>query len=269
MTLPISIDLLPPGVTSPTLGDMIETTGTAEFNDALMDHLRSTCDAEYCAGYRIGPAAPEMVSGDSVAHTRVSHYMRRALWTKDPSINYARTQLTGRQAMLIRMDVAHIHDPVTRELVWPKIRERVVIAARGRGGIFGISVMREGSRLFTATEIERLRSSAELSIALLARHSELTVRGTTPSVPEIEALISHHGNLTAREVEVCARIIRGLSTTGIALDLGVSYETIKTFRKLAYRRLGIGSERELLEWWYRRRGPGGPPAAGRLILQGA
>ena len=47
--------------------------------------------------------------------------------------------------------------------------------------------------------------------------------------------------------QVCARVLYGLTTTGIALDLGVSNETVKTFRKLAYRRLGIGSERELLQ----------------------
>lgn len=272
MTLPISIDLLPPGGKSSSgLGDMIETAGTAEFNGALMGYMRSVCDADYCAAYRIGRQAPENVAAASLTgmtlDDRLQEYMRHG-WRSDPALNYAQTRLTGRQTALMRMDVTRTHDPAIREVVWPHIRERLVIAGRGRLGTYGISIMREGSRLFTPAEVERLRASAELSISLLARHSQLSLPGTNPSVPEIEAMIRHQGRLTAREVEVCARIIRGLTTTGIALDLGVSNETIKTFRKLVYRRLGIGSERELLEWWYRRRQPGSLVARDAL-LQGA
>ena len=48
---------------------------------------------------------------------------------------------------------------------------------------------------------------------------------------------------------MCARILYGLSSVGIALDLTVSEETVKTYRKRAYQRLAIGSERELLTWY--------------------
>src|SRR5690606_16731246 len=52
-----------------------------------------------------------------------------------------------------------------------------------------------------------------------------------------------------REVEVCARILHGMSSIGIALDLGVSEETVRTYRKRSYQRLQIASERELLVWY--------------------
>jgi DNA-binding CsgD family transcriptional regulator len=48
---------------------------------------------------------------------------------------------------------------------------------------------------------------------------------------------------------VCARVLYGLSSTAIALDLDVGEETVKTYRKRAYQRLAIGSERELLNWY--------------------
>ena len=50
--------------------------------------------------------------------------------------------------------------------------------------------------------------------------------------------------LTAREADVCARIILGLSTTAIALELGGTKNTI---RRRAYERLGICSQNELFE----------------------
>jgi DNA-binding CsgD family transcriptional regulator len=58
--------------------------------------------------------------------------------------------------------------------------------------------------------------------------------------------------LPRREAEVCARILYGMSSVGIALDLSVSEETVKTYRKRAYQRLNIGSERELLTWYLAR-----------------
>jgi len=47
----------------------------------------------------------------------------------------------------------------------------------------------------------------------------------------------------------CSRILYGLSSIGISLDLGAGEESAKTYRKRAYQRLRIGSERELLHWY--------------------
>ena len=69
---------------------------------------------------------------------------------------------------------------------------------------------------------------------------------------EIESCLVVTSVLPRREVEVTARILYGPSSIGIALDLGVSEETVKTYRKRAYHRLGIGSERELLTWYLAR-----------------
>jgi DNA-binding CsgD family transcriptional regulator len=56
----------------------------------------------------------------------------------------------------------------------------------------------------------------------------------------------HEGaRLTEREADVCARIVLGMSTTGIALDLRISKNTVATLRKRAYDRLGISSQNEL------------------------
>jgi DNA-binding NarL/FixJ family response regulator len=99
--------------------------------------------------------------------------------------------------------------------------------------------------------------SAELLMSVLAKHAD--VRQSRPNVaqaltelPEIEACIVATSNLPRREAEVSARILYGLSSIGIALDLSVSEETVKTYRKRAYQRLGIGSERELLTWYLAR-----------------
>ncbi|KQU74512.1 hypothetical protein ASC75_21105 [Aminobacter sp. DSM 101952] len=52
--------------------------------------------------------------------------------------------------------------------------------------------------------------------------------------------------LTDREREVCVQVLRGLTSEGIALTLGISINTVLTYRKRAYSRLCIGSQNELM-----------------------
>lgn len=261
MTPNVPIELVPLAATSSlAMANMVETAGTERLGDALMGHLHSACGADYCAVFRVDLQAPREVAtggrdGARTAHARVEHYLQRGCWTKDPAVTYAKTQLRGLEPMLMRMDVAGLGNPQDREVVWPRIHERVVIAGRSRRGIYSISILREGRGAFTSTEIERMGRSADLLISVLAKHAELIGRGSTElgnlscSLDDIEACVKGRSNLTQREAQVCARILYGLTTTGIALDLGISNETVKTFRKLAYRRLHIGSERELLQWY--------------------
>jgi DNA-binding CsgD family transcriptional regulator len=96
-----------------------------------------------------------------------------------------------------------------------------------------------------------------LLMSVLGKHADL--RQTRPNVAqaltaleEIENCIVATNALPRREAEVSARILYGLSSVGIALDLSVSEETVKTYRKRAYQRLAIGSERELLTWYLAR-----------------
>ena len=51
--------------------------------------------------------------------------------------------------------------------------------------------------------------------------------------------------LTEREVNVCARLLTGMTQEGIARDLGLSLPTVKTYRNRAFGRLGIHFKSEL------------------------
>jgi DNA-binding CsgD family transcriptional regulator len=53
------------------------------------------------------------------------------------------------------------------------------------------------------------------------------------------------GRLSAREQQVCARALRGMSNPAIALDLGVQVSTVSTLRRRAFAKLGISTLSEL------------------------
>ena len=97
---------------------------------------------------------------------------------------------------------------------------------------------------------------ADTWLSLIAKHDRLvgSARATEPgatllgSVGDIEFRLRElMPSLTPRETEVCARILRGMSTPGIAIDLTLQEDSVATYRKRAYRRLTIGTRFELIQ----------------------
>jgi DNA-binding CsgD family transcriptional regulator len=60
-----------------------------------------------------------------------------------------------------------------------------------------------------------------------------------------ERLLRAHAGLTERELDVCTRLLQGMTQEGIACDLGLSLPTVKTYRNRAFGRLGIHFRNEL------------------------
>lgn len=58
-------------------------------------------------------------------------------------------------------------------------------------------------------------------------------------------LMRLQSELTDRELDVCARLLQGMTHEGIASDLGLSVPTVKTYRNRAFARLGIHFRNEL------------------------
>ena len=59
-------------------------------------------------------------------------------------------------------------------------------------------------------------------------------------------------SLFDREVQVCAKILAGTTTTEIAESLEVSAETILSYRKRLYLKLVVNSQHDLLSWYMKR-----------------
>ncbi len=73
-------------------------------------------------------------------------------------------------------------------------------------------------------------------VALLAPAEADTLR---------QRLLQCDAALTPRELDVCTRLLRGMTHDGIAADLGLSVPTVKTYRNRAFARLGIHFRSEL------------------------
>lgn len=254
----------PPAHTLPdALASLVDMIGHERFGPALADYLHKLCGADHFAAFRIGAeqlseVAACCVEPERTARDRVESYINQGLWRHDPAMTQAQRCANGPTPTLIHVDFSDGSYTDLRPRVYPHVRDRVLLCGRSATGVFGLSVLRADPHSpFTSDAIEQLERTASLLVSLLGKHAEF--RQSQPDVSraltalrEIEDCVAAMSELPRREAEVCARILYGLSSVGIALDLSVSEETVKTYRKRAYQRLAIGSERELLTWYLAR-----------------
>lgn len=246
-----------------TLAHLVDCIGKERFGPALATYLHSLCGADHFAAFRLGrdqlsEVAASCVQPEHTARDRVATYVNEGLWKHDPAMTEAQRCVQGRSPTIIHVDFSdHGYDDL-RPRVYPHVRDRILLCGRSASGAFGLSILRADPHAPFADEaIEKLGHAAELLVSMLAKHAD--VSQTRPDaaqaltvLAEIETCIAGTSDLPRREAEVCARILYGLSSVGISLDLSVSEETVKTYRKRAYQRLGIGSQRELLTWYLTR-----------------
>lgn len=257
--------LVSPTISKPysLLPDLIGAIGEEGFGSQLLNFLANACGAEHCAVFRfidqtpVGVAAAS-IDGTDTALRQVHIYIDRKIWKTDPLLSEA-NQLVGRiEPSLLKMDVLNLPDNELRHLVYEKehIRERILMCGDISGTRVGLSLLRSEERgPFDTAEIQNLTSISATLLSILVKHAgiclearDLSVALTTLS--EMEAcILAAPERLPRREAEVCARILYGISTAGIALDLNIGEETVMTYRKRAYQRLEIACQRELLLWY--------------------
>jgi DNA-binding CsgD family transcriptional regulator len=114
----------------------------------------------------------------------------------------------------------------------------------GRGGnaLLAVNLYRHRAQpRFSPAELDTVLDVAGTLLAVVQRHIEL---GTALATP-LQRLRQLCPALTARECDVCDRLLRGMSFDGIAADIGLSATTVKTYRNRAFERLGIHHRNEL------------------------
>ena len=165
------------------------------------------------------------------------------------------------------------------------VSERVsVVEHESDGSVFAVNFYRhQHQRPFSDRQIGAFESVAPVLLALTRKHIQLSQRpGALPAllpalaVPEAAdggtraGMQPHHAaqtlhvpqgshslpllrmrlmrlqvGLTDRELDVCARLLQGMTHEGIASDLQLGVPTVKTYRNRAFARLGIHFRNEL------------------------
>ncbi len=76
---------------------------------------------------------------------------------------------------------------------------------------------------------------------------DVTIRAAAKPVVTDDGVV-----LTPRELEVLSAVSRGVSTVGIAAELFVSYDTVKTHLRNLFKKLGVGDRAHAVSIAYQR-----------------
>ena len=125
------------------------------------------------------------------------------------------------------------------------VAERVSVVQARDDGLFAVNFYRHQHQApFSDGQMADFEALAPALLALARKHVALAEQPQdAPS--QAQRLLALQPALTPRELEVCVRLLRGMTYDGIASDLGLSLPSVKTYRNRAFDRLGIHFRNEL------------------------
>jgi DNA-binding CsgD family transcriptional regulator len=244
------------------LCEMIDTIGDVGFSGALLRFLKK-CGAAHCGLFELSSAQPRRLlyasyAGSDVARRQIDLYLQRQYWRYDPCVAEAERMIGKTSTVLIRQDISDLSSCAFRSAVYDPahVQERLFVCRSDEASCVALSMLRSDTQQpFQDSEISYISSVAETLFSVLGKHvaviaGRASMTEAFVSLDEIERCVAESGEgLTGRESQVCTRILYGLSAAGISSDLKISEETISTYRKRAYQRLGIATRQELLMWY--------------------
>lgn len=241
------------------LGDIVGAMALPGFAGVLLQRLRSVVPGTSLSVYRTGAGRrPQRYLGSSHRTPDTT----RDCWRAYMSGPYMRDQSLMQYGALMQNApmvchvTAHEVPDEHRIKVYEAhgLAERVSVVRRDPdGSVFAINLYRHLDQ--PAFRDRQLADFAELAPTILVttrKHLSLLgllvagESGLAPAPPAVrELLLAMHPRLTARELDVCERLLRGMTDEGIATELALGLPTVRTYRNRAFARLDIHLRSEL------------------------
>ncbi|GAB4120019.1 MAG: hypothetical protein Kow00104_02890 [Rhodothalassiaceae bacterium] len=235
------------------IGPLIEEIGRPGFDLALSDAGQFLCNATaalaflHLPGRMLTLAASGPGERTETATMAAFRYSSR-LWQSDPLLAADRADLEDGAESLRLIDRATLGNSPhgLRLLDYLGATHEMSLTRRIGRGYYIL-------RFYGAHPClpERIGTPMALMLSALIRHGELRKRSQPPTLrAHARALIENSLSredyrLTPREIHVLEGILTGRTMEAIGLELGIAESSVRTYRKRAYRRLGICSQSQL------------------------
>lgn len=235
----------------------VAALGTGSFASELVTALNRIVPVDHVCLMRFEDATrpPVLESASWRGGERVAEVQRAylsGLYRHDPNLSVAAQP--GAQVLVLHLFRDKLANADYRETCYRRVGllERLSVVIPGAGTLVALNLYRlESNSAFSSEEVKVIEDLAQFLAALAVKQSSMlrTLLRSRDRGDRIGALLARlqalDGRLTARERDVLARILVGMSSEGIALDLGIGLNTVLTYRKRAYGRLRITSQAEL------------------------
>lgn len=236
-----------------TLAGLVHDLGTPAFPESL---FRAACEwatPEHMTAFAFeADMKPRMVLAENSGPANVAQEVAGRYCRDFYRHDLANRQLmeAGRQgSWILRTSASEIDHADYRHQCYTAVRldDRVSVSDTRNDRTLRINLYRPAGNAFTDDEIDRIGDRAPLMLELVRRHADQQATSRPNSHAYYhERLAAAAPALTPREADVCAAIIRGVTSEGIALELGVGLNTVLTYKKRAYARLNISSQNQLM-----------------------
>lgn len=242
----------------PYIATAVDAIGTTRFEEALMAAINFLLPVDYCTlnSYSakdgmssiVVASRTNMATARSLTRSYVAEFYRH-----DPNFpdldRYVKTSRV----------IVRAHDPrrissrkyIDRFYTKVDLVDKIALIWYADFKSYNLNLYRTSKSGRYATEEKLLVTDWSEVIASIARqHCQHFLVQKDLSSGNMLAFIERLANaartpLTRRELDVCSRIALGYQMQAIAADLGIGFESAVTYRKGAYRKLGISSQNEL------------------------
>jgi DNA-binding CsgD family transcriptional regulator len=225
---------------------LIGATGMGDLGDVLLQISRAQGHVGELFAYQIeddGCPSP-IVSAGSLG----SSLVRATLYARefhpfDPLRPLLIDAVEGAPIALCRFSASEIADQRYRVECFerPQLGAKLCFVQRKAQRTLVLNFYRSTGR--READCDHLAQLAQVALPILRKHAELVNSGESLApVTRIGRRLSRaFPALTAREREVCARTIIGMTAEGIGLDLDIGVSSVITYRRRACSRFGFSS----------------------------
>lgn len=243
------------GISDIGLGRVIETLGNAMFSNEFLLFLNSIVAVEHFSLVQLDSNEARFITSANGSGISISKLLQKLYLTRyfkmDPNIKL-HTAEKNHQVLVRRLQPGDIKDVNYQRFFGSDIHivDRISLLKHGDKGLYCLNLYRF-TESFLKADIEALTEASDILMSCVVKHSRLAgglsdFLTREAQLDDLEQRIrALSSKITQREMAVCARILLGLSGSGIALDLGIKETSVQTYRKRAYAKLNISSQNEL------------------------
>jgi DNA-binding CsgD family transcriptional regulator len=233
------------------VAQLIEGVGDERFSTSLFKAIHDSIGCIHIGAFAFDqhnrPALmfAENTGSSLVAREAGERYVKR-YWKMDPVRNCGVGKLPPQHMIEITADDIGYADYRRDCYTAINLRARISVCEIRSYGMIRMNFYREVD--FCSAETNAIANSAGLLMPLLWRHGRKFFEPLQRwRESNFDALLGKLApSLSPREREVCALMAAGFTSERTALRLGLSLNTVLTYRKRAYFRLGISSQNDLL-----------------------
>ncbi|CAM5391049.1 helix-turn-helix transcriptional regulator [Eoetvoesiella caeni] len=239
------------------LEELIVSLGEADFGTNLLASVNQVAYVDFLSVYQLNTrSAPYMFLSSSRETVDVNADCFKSyqsnLYQDDHTFDSAKAL-----AVLSGLSMAYIHQsqfaPAHREAIYQRhgIQDRLsIVCGNSDDGLFAANLYRyENQPAFGAGDVDAVAEFAgsvavclKKHIAIGRQHRQFAQEQRTNLTAELARM---YPRLTRRELDVCEGLLIGRTYDGIAVDLGLSVATVKTYRARAFDKLGINFKSQL------------------------